>query len=478
MDLATLEQITPELSAALFGRRLGRVFQLSRFDFAIDFRLAGSDYLFVSVSPSNPRIYLIRRRLRDLERAALTTSVFSNALRKQLSNASVTALEQIAGERAVKVKFDGESELGKSFERSLIAQLTGRSANLFITDERGFILDRLRETRGDGQELGTVYSPPEKRDGAHPTFSREVHGGSLSEYLDRLDLEKREAETFGDLVLGARSRLRQRLTKVERRKEKLEEDLRSHGDADKWKRFGDILLSNVSTAKRTDGAFLAVDYFDEKLSEVAIPFDNDDSITETAEKYFRKYTKARNAKQEVAIRLEMTNSVIAELTSLGARLDMAVDQHDSDFIASFLIAKEQQRTANEKKRSLATAGVARSFTSSDGFEILVGKKAKDNDVLTFKIAKSLDTWMHAADYPGSHVVIRNPNRTEIPHRTLLEAAELAAFYSQGNAQVKAAVHYTQKKFVNKPKGAAPGLVSLSSFKTLLVEPKVPESLTA
>jgi predicted ribosome quality control (RQC) complex YloA/Tae2 family protein len=82
--------------------------------------------------------------------------------------------------------------------------------------------------------------------------------------------------------------------------------------------------------------------------------------------------------------------------------------------------------------------------------------------------------MHAADYPGSHVVIRNPNRQEIPPRTLLEAAQLAAFYSQGRAQTKAAVHYTQKKFVNKPRGAAPGLVSLASFKTILVEPRVPE----
>src|SRR5204863_9962760 len=124
------------------------------------------------------------------------------------------------------------------------------------------------------------------------------------------------------------------------------------------------------------------------------------------------------------------------------------------------------------KRVEETKG-ARSFASSDGFEILVGKKAKDNDFLTFRIAKSLDTWMHAADYPGSHVVIRNPNRKEIPHRTLLEAAQLAAFYSQGKSQPKAAVNYTQKKFVNKPKGAAPGLVRLASFKTILVVPKIP-----
>jgi predicted ribosome quality control (RQC) complex YloA/Tae2 family protein len=83
--------------------------------------------------------------------------------------------------------------------------------------------------------------------------------------------------------------------------------------------------------------------------------------------------------------------------------------------------------------------------------------------------------MHAADYPGSHVVIRNPNRKEIPHRTLIEAAQLAAFYSQGKSQPKAAVHYTQKKFVNKPKGSAAGLVSLASFKTVLVEPKIGEA---
>jgi predicted ribosome quality control (RQC) complex YloA/Tae2 family protein len=93
--------------------------------------------------------------------------------------------------------------------------------------------------------------------------------------------------------------------------------------------------------------------------------------------------------------------------------------------------------------------------------------------LTFRIARSLDTWLHAADFPGSHVVIHNPNRKPIPDRTLLEAAQLAAFYSNARKLGKAAVNYTQKKYVNKPRRAAPGLVSLASFKTILVEPVVP-----
>jgi predicted ribosome quality control (RQC) complex YloA/Tae2 family protein len=88
------------------------------------------------------------------------------------------------------------------------------------------------------------------------------------------------------------------------------------------------------------------------------------------------------------------------------------------------------------------------------------------------VAKSSDLWLHAADYPGSHVIVKNPGRGEIPQNTLLEAAQYAAFFSRAKEQPKVAVHYTQKKFVNKPKGASAGLVSLSSFKTILVEPKI------
>jgi predicted ribosome quality control (RQC) complex YloA/Tae2 family protein len=70
--------------------------------------------------------------------------------------------------------------------------------------------------------------------------------------------------------------------------------------------------------------------------------------------------------------------------------------------------------------------------------------------------------------------VRNDRRKEIPNKTLLEAAQLAAFYSDAREKPKAAVNYTEKKFVNKPKRSAPGLVRLASFKTILVEPQVPE----
>jgi predicted ribosome quality control (RQC) complex YloA/Tae2 family protein len=114
----------------------------------------------------------------------------------------------------------------------------------------------------------------------------------------------------------------------------------------------------------------------------------------------------------------------------------------------------------------------RRYRSSDGLDILVGRGARDNDHLTFRVARSFDTWLHAADYPGSHVVVRHARRDEPPpHRTLVEAAQLAAHFSQAKKDSKVAVNYTQRKFLSKPKGAAPGLVYLSSFRTLLVEPR-------
>jgi predicted ribosome quality control (RQC) complex YloA/Tae2 family protein len=103
--------------------------------------------------------------------------------------------------------------------------------------------------------------------------------------------------------------------------------------------------------------------------------------------------------------------------------------------------------------------------------VLVGRAARDNDNLTFKIAQPNDLWLHSGDYPGSHVVVRNPTRKEIPHRTIIEAAQLAGRFSQASEDSKVVIHYTPRKFLSKPKGAAPGLVRLSRFRSITVEPK-------
>jgi len=478
MDLATIELIIPELRAALVGRRLGKIFPLSRYSMAIDFRMPDSQYLFISVEPADPRMYLVRRRLRDLEKASVNPSPFIMQMKKRFSNGEVEAVEQMPDERIVKIGLSGIDDLGSKFQAGMIVQLTGKSANLFITDASILIVDSLRDTLGEGQQIGDMYRPPDRTAIAKSPGSRGVQDAqaSLSEILDAADLEKKAESEFRSVANAARSRAAREISRLEKLRDKLLGDRESHGDAERWKRLGDLILANLATAKRSGGRVTVVDYFDESTPRVDIEIDENDELTQAAEKFFKRYTKARNARDEIAKRLETIDSRLAAARSELEVVEMAVEEHDVDALRDRLGAQQSKTSKKTKEKATATSSIARTFISSDGFEILVGKRAKDNDQLTFKIAKSLDTWMHAADYPGSHVVIRNRDRKEIPPATLLAAAQLAAFYSQGKAQPKAAVHYTLKKFVNKPKGAAPGLVSLASFKTLLVEPTFPETI--
>ncbi len=114
--------------------------------------------------------------------------------------------------------------------------------------------------------------------------------------------------------------------------------------------------------------------------------------------------------------------------------------------------------------------VARRFESPDGFTVLVGKTARDNDVLTFKVASPNDTWLHIASGPGSHVVIRNPDRAAIPRDTLRYAASLAVGYSSGRKGGRTAVHVALRSDVSKPRGYEAGKVALRRFRSVQASP--------
>jgi len=126
---------------------------------------------------------------------------------------------------------------------------------------------------------------------------------------------------------------------------------------------------------------------------------------------------------------------------------------------------------NEDDEIWAGKRVARRFVSPDGFVVLVGRTAADNDVLTFKIAAPNDFWLHVAAESGSHVVVRNPEGADsLPRETLRFAASLAARYSRARHGGKVAVHVTRRSDVRKPRGLAPGKVTIGHFKTVHVSP--------
>lgn len=159
MEDATIAAVVTEIAPLIIGRRPGKIFELGPQTLAIDFGLRDG-YLFLSVEPAQPRMYLIKRRVRDLQKQSLHPGNFGLSLRKELSGTAVSSIEKTSGDRIVSIKFNGVDEIGKPVQRSLIAQLTGRSANLLLLDKDDRIVSQLREGQGAGQTVGETYKSP------------------------------------------------------------------------------------------------------------------------------------------------------------------------------------------------------------------------------------------------------------------------------------------------------------------------------
>lgn len=115
----------------------------------------------------------------------------------------------------------------------------------------------------------------------------------------------------------------------------------------------------------------------------------------------------------------------------------------------------------------------------EGFEVLIGRGARDNDALTFGVATGSDSWLHVAGgTPGSHVVIRNPDKVPLPSSVIERAASYAAWYSKARDGGWVEVHYCRVSDIRKPKGAPAGLVQLQRYKRLRVRPQAPEESSA
>jgi predicted ribosome quality control (RQC) complex YloA/Tae2 family protein len=493
VDEQAISDIVGELRPRLVGRVWGKVFLLSRTTLAVDFRTGDGCYLLVSTDPSAPRLHMIARTVRELEKLSAPPSPFVLVLRKALGGAVLKGVVKDEGDRVVRLSFAARDAAGREQFPSLVAQLTGRSANLFLLDGEGRVVDSLRPARGEGQEAGETYRPPAAagastvqpggvaatvgRAGAVPARGEFA---TLSEALDDEHRRAEERRAFDARAAALTSRTRQAAEKRRKLLRNLEQDLARHGDAPEHRRAGDLLLANIATAVREGGRVRLTDYYAEGAPVVELEVNEGRTLQEEAARRFALYAKARRAAEEVAGRIEKIKEELGALELRRAEIERAVAARDAvaldalaaeDGAAGRVERTQARKNAGSREKAPESIPGARRFRSTDGYEILVGRKAADNDRLTFRVARSQDLWLHAADYPGSHVVVRNQRRGEpVPHRTVIEAARLAAHFSRAGKDAKVAVNYTERKYVSKIKGGAPGLVRLSSLRTLLVEP--------
>lgn len=271
---------------------------------------------------------------------------------------------------------------------------------------------------------------------------------------------------------------RQAVTRLERRLSHLEGDRQAAADAERYRRWGELLKIHGGAWHPGAVELRVPDEFDPGRAEAAIPLDPALSLADNIASLFRQYRKRRGAEAHVLRRIADTERELAAARASAQAVAAAVSAEAAEQALRLLPGMRAPESAHPRN----AGGVARGANargaaahgpleriSSDGLTLLVGRSAEENDALTFRTAKGRDWWLHALGFPGSHVVVRHPAGGALPPATLREAAWLAAYYSKARNQGQVEVAYVERKHVRRVPKGKPGQVTYAHGHTLWVD---------
>lgn len=287
----------------------------------------------------------------------------------------------------------------------------------------------------------------------------------LSELLDVFYHDKAERDRVKQQGSELIKKIENDLKRNESKLKKRERTLVESESAEELRQKGELLTTYQAQIERGLHAIELPNYYKEnQLQKIAL--NPALSAVQNAQRYFQKYQKLRNAVKLIGTQIAETKQEILYLQSVLAQLEIA---HPSEIqgIREELITGGYIKQSKKKLQKRTTKSKPTTFFSTDHTEILVGKNNLENDQLTMKTAKKTDYWLHTKNIPGSHVIVRSANPSE---ETLLEAAELAAYYSKYRHSAQVPVDCVQVKYIRKPNGAKPGFVIYENQKTYFVTP--------
>ncbi len=295
---------------------------------------------------------------------------------------------------------------------------------------------------------------------------RETLSQVVEEYFterDNLEHSKKRAADLFRLVANARGRLQKKLALQE-------EELAACKEKDSYKRTGDLIIANLYQLKRGMTRAEVIDYYDEAMPKVVLELDGRLTPSQNAQRYFKKYSKAKNAERELALQIAGARAELLYIDSVSDSLERAVGQSELDEIRRELT--EAGYGARIRKAGGGKPLKTRPYeaVTSGGYRLLCGKNNIQNDNITLKLASKEDWWFHVKNAPGSHVVMLTEGKEEPGEKDFTEAAALAAYHSSLSGGDHVAVDYTKVRYIRKPGGAKPGFVTYTTYWTAYVTP--------
>ena len=522
----------------------------------------GRAKLLLAANPAAPRLHLTTASPEN----PAEPPMFCMLLRKHLGSARLVDVRQLPMERAAEFIFDCIDEMGDAIQKKLVAELMGRTCNLYLLGPDNRIIDCLRrvgldETSKRPALPGMYYQMPEpvqKQDpvaadfaailtvpgadvlsdrlmdnlgGLSPLVCREAAlfaAGDTDGRMENLDIAQTadklslffaehlqhpapyfyakadgtpkqyafcpirqygsfaQAESFGALLdsfYSLRDRkdaMRQKgqsvrktvsnlVSRTQRKLAIQEKELLATYDRERLRQLGDILTANLHRIQKGQTKIAVEDFYDENMATIEVPLSPLLSPQQNAAKYYKDYTRMKNAEKELTHQIQLGQQELVYLQSVLEELNRAETDAELEEIKQELQAGGYLRADHGKKKMKSAKVTPMRFESTDGYPIYVGRNNRQNDELTFKLARKDDIWLHAQKVHGSHVIISCGGTTP-PDDTVTQAAQLAAYYAESTGGQNIPVDVTPVKQVKKTPGSKPGMVIYHTYRTVIVNP--------
>ena len=563
-DAFYLKFTLDEIREKCLGGRVEKIFQPSRDSLIMLIKgTAGREKLLIVANPTAPRLHLTTASPENPPEPPM----FCMLLRKHLSGARLAEISQPPMERLAVFTFDSTDEMGFPVRKRLVAELMGRTCNLYLLGPEGRILDCLRRIPLDENTKraalpGLNYQEPEKVEkqnpleftdytarltrpgadllcdrlmdtlgGLSPLVCREAAlqcAGDTDARIENQDIPTlaanlqayfrevltqpkpyfyaqadgtpkqfafcpireygscQQAESFSALLdsfytlRDRRDAMRQKSQAIRktvsnlcaRLRRKLavqEKELEATYDRERLRQLGDILTANIGRIKKGQTIAQCEDFYNEEMPIIDIPISPLLSPQQNAAKFYKDYTRMKNAEKELTHQIALGSEELSYLESVQEELNRADTDAELDEIRQELQAggyvRQDGGRAKMKQKKLSPMR----FESTDGFPIYVGRNNRQNDELTFRLARKDDIWCHASKVHGSHVIVSCGGKTP-PDNTLTQAAQLAAYYAETTGGQNIPVDMTTVKQVKKVPSGKPGMVIYHTYKTVIVNP--------
>lgn len=370
------------------------------------------------------------------------------------------------------------SGFGPFLAQEIAARATQDGA-VSLDGARGEMLDLVEMVRGsryvpvlitgERGEAVMAYPMPSVQLPADRQHSR----ASINETLDalfrslvgRTQLDDERAQTLTAIrrALGSR---KQALKSIER-------TLAESERADGYRQTGELLLASLHVVEKGAKQVRLVNYFDPDMPEVEVELDEKLAPQQNAERYFKRYQKARDAVSTAEARRDSVSRELSLLEVAARDAESATSVDALKALRKTLVDQDllRQEIAHEKQESEFEGKRVRRVMTPDGWEILYGESSEANDYLTQRVARPNDVWLHARSITGAHVIIRTAGHSGgVPRNVLMQAADIAARNSDAKHSSLVPIDHTLRKYVRKPRGSAPGFVTYRNEKTIDISP--------